>query len=109
MAPLRRPLAIVTARHVADVVPDVDEGFPCIALAASPIDPLNPLLYHKTTNRRIYEDAIAARPGSATYFSTTIAVSDRGDDRDDRRQHRRRLMDAADRHWFFFPEPCART
>lgn len=42
---------------------DVAEGFPDIALAARPIDPANPFLYHKTTNRQVYQDAIAARPG----------------------------------------------
>jgi para-aminobenzoate synthetase/4-amino-4-deoxychorismate lyase len=54
---------------------DVDEGFPRIALAASPIDPSNPFLYHKTTHRRIYEDAIAARPG----FSDVLLHNDRGE------------------------------
>ena len=44
---------------------DVDEGFPSIALAAIPIDSGNPFLYHKTTDRQIYDDAIAARPGFA--------------------------------------------
>jgi para-aminobenzoate synthetase / 4-amino-4-deoxychorismate lyase len=32
--------------------------FPDIALAASPIDSSNPFLFHKTTNRQIYQDAI---------------------------------------------------
>jgi para-aminobenzoate synthetase/4-amino-4-deoxychorismate lyase len=54
---------------------DVNEGFPRIALAASPIDPSNPFLYHKTTNRRIYEDAIAARPG----FGDVLLHNDRGE------------------------------
>ena len=54
---------------------DVDEGFPRIALAASPIDPSNPFLYHKTTNRTVYEDAIAARPG----FSDVLLYNDRGE------------------------------
>jgi para-aminobenzoate synthetase/4-amino-4-deoxychorismate lyase len=42
---------------------DSAERFPDIVLAASPIDPANPFLYHKTTNRQVYEDALAARPG----------------------------------------------
>ncbi|NJN32027.1 MAG: aminodeoxychorismate synthase component I [Synechococcales cyanobacterium RM1_1_8] len=32
-------------------------------LAAQPIDPNNPFLYHKTTQRQVYEQAQAARPG----------------------------------------------
>jgi para-aminobenzoate synthetase/4-amino-4-deoxychorismate lyase len=44
---------------------DVDEGFPPLALAAFPIDSGNPFLYHKTTNRQIYDDAVRARPGFA--------------------------------------------
>jgi len=42
---------------------DVGEGFPSVALAAAPIDSADPFLYHKTTNRRIYDEAVAARPG----------------------------------------------
>ena len=42
---------------------DVGEGFPAVALASWPVDSANPLLYHKTTNRKIYEEAVAARPG----------------------------------------------
>lgn len=44
---------------------DVDEGFPSVALAAFPIDSANPFLYHKTTNRQIYDEAVEARPGFA--------------------------------------------
>jgi para-aminobenzoate synthetase/4-amino-4-deoxychorismate lyase len=54
---------------------DIDAGFPAIALAASPIDPSNPFLYHKTTNRFVYEDAIAARPG----FDDVLLYNDRGE------------------------------
>ena len=54
---------------------DVDAGFPTIALAASPIDPSNPFLYHKTTNRSVYEEAIAARPG----FDDVLLYNDRGE------------------------------
>ncbi|MEO5739226.1 MAG: aminodeoxychorismate synthase component I [Vicinamibacterales bacterium] len=53
----------------------VDAGFPAIALAASPIDPANPFLYHKTTNRSVYEDAIAERPG----FEDVLLYNDRGE------------------------------
>jgi para-aminobenzoate synthetase/4-amino-4-deoxychorismate lyase len=34
-----------------------------VVIARSPVDKLNPFLYHKTTNRRIYEDALSACPG----------------------------------------------
>lgn len=34
-----------------------------VVLARSPVDKSNPFLYHKTTNRRIYEDALSACPG----------------------------------------------
>lgn len=39
------------------------EQQPRVALARKPIDRSNKFLYHKTTNRRAYEDALAARPG----------------------------------------------
>ncbi|HEY3416062.1 MAG TPA: aminodeoxychorismate synthase component I [Armatimonadota bacterium] len=34
-----------------------------VALAKEPIDPADPFLYHKTTNRQVYETARAAHPG----------------------------------------------
>jgi|WetSurMetagenome_2_1015567.scaffolds.fasta_scaffold00105_4 para-aminobenzoate synthetase / 4-amino-4-deoxychorismate lyase len=34
-----------------------------VVLAGSPVDRANPFLYHKTTNRRIYEDALRTCPG----------------------------------------------
>lgn len=34
-----------------------------LALAARPIDPADPFLYHKTTHRTVYEAALAERPG----------------------------------------------
>ncbi len=34
-----------------------------VTLAAEPVDPADPFLYHKTTHRRLYEQALAARPG----------------------------------------------
>ncbi len=36
-----------------------------VCLAPAPIDPSNPFLYHKTTNRGVYEQALAASPGYA--------------------------------------------
>jgi para-aminobenzoate synthetase/4-amino-4-deoxychorismate lyase len=54
---------------------DVDAGFSALALAAAPIDPSNPFLYHKTTNRAVYEEAIAARPG----FQDVLLYNDRGE------------------------------
>ena len=54
---------------------DVDAGFSALALAASPIDSANPFLYHKTTHRAIYEDAIAARPG----FEDVLLYNERGE------------------------------
>jgi len=42
---------------------DAEEGFGDVALAAFPIDSADPFLYHKTTNRDVYADAVAARPG----------------------------------------------
>jgi para-aminobenzoate synthetase/4-amino-4-deoxychorismate lyase len=52
---------------------DIDEGFPSVALAAFPIDSGNPFLYHKTTNRQIYEEAVGARPG----FSDVLLYNER--------------------------------
>jgi branched-subunit amino acid aminotransferase/4-amino-4-deoxychorismate lyase len=34
-------------------------------LAPAPIDPSNPFLYHKTTNRQVYDRALVASPGYA--------------------------------------------
>ncbi len=34
-----------------------------VALAVSPVDASDPTLFHKTTDRRLYEAALAARPG----------------------------------------------
>ena len=54
---------------------DLDAGFPPVALAASAIDSTNPFLYHKTTHRTVYEDAIAARPG----FEDVLLYNERGE------------------------------
>lgn len=53
----------------------VHAGFPDIVLAASPIDSLNPFLYHKTTNRRVYQNAINAMPG----FQDVLLYNDKGE------------------------------
>lgn len=34
-----------------------------LGVAPAPVDPDDPFLYHKTTRRRVYEEALAARPG----------------------------------------------
>jgi para-aminobenzoate synthetase/4-amino-4-deoxychorismate lyase len=34
-----------------------------VGLAAAPVDASDPFLYHKTTNRRVYDDALAGCPG----------------------------------------------
>jgi para-aminobenzoate synthetase/4-amino-4-deoxychorismate lyase len=39
-------------------------GFGNVQLAAEPIDSTDPFLYHKTTNRRAYDHALASRPGA---------------------------------------------
>jgi para-aminobenzoate synthetase/4-amino-4-deoxychorismate lyase len=54
---------------------DMESGFPPITLASEPIDPANPFLYHKTTNRSVYEDAIVACPG----FDDVLLYNDRGE------------------------------
>ena len=33
-----------------------------LGLAAAPVDPADPFLYHKTTHRRVYDQALTARP-----------------------------------------------
>ena len=69
---------VVSRRGSVDITSktqDPDEGFPEIALAADAIDPANPFLYHKTTNREVYEQAIARRPG----FTDVLLYNDRGE------------------------------
>jgi para-aminobenzoate synthetase/4-amino-4-deoxychorismate lyase len=69
---------VVTRQGAVDISSspqDVDAGFPPLALAAAPIDPSNPFLYHKTTNRTVYEEAIAARPG----FQDVLLYNGRGE------------------------------
>lgn len=49
----------------ASIVAPDSSGFPDIALAAQPVDAANPFLYHKTTFRQIYQDALKQVPGAA--------------------------------------------
>jgi para-aminobenzoate synthetase/4-amino-4-deoxychorismate lyase len=46
-------------------IPADGRGFGEVQLAAEPIDADDPFLYHKTTNRRVYERALASRPGAS--------------------------------------------
>jgi para-aminobenzoate synthetase / 4-amino-4-deoxychorismate lyase len=46
-----------------------------VALAESPVNPDNVFLYHKTTNRSVYEDARASRSG----FDDVILYNERGE------------------------------
>jgi para-aminobenzoate synthetase / 4-amino-4-deoxychorismate lyase len=52
-----------------------DEGFAPLALARAPVDRTNPFLYHKTTNRSVYEEAVRSRPG----YSDVLLFNDRGE------------------------------
>ena len=61
------------AVQLSAVLQDPGEKFPELALAVDPVDAANPFLYHKTTNREVYEDAIASRPG----FSDVILFNQR--------------------------------
>jgi para-aminobenzoate synthetase/4-amino-4-deoxychorismate lyase len=53
----------------------VDAGFPPIVLADAPVDASNPFLYHKTTNREVYERALAGRPG----FDDVLLFNEHGE------------------------------
>ncbi|MFC1485421.1 aminodeoxychorismate synthase component I [Candidatus Latescibacterota bacterium] len=46
-----------------------------VCLAKSPVDSSNPFLYHKTTNRSVYEEALAACPG----YDDVILFNERGE------------------------------
>ena len=61
--------------HISAVQHNPDGGFEPVAIAAAPVDPDNPFLYHKTTNRQLYADAIAARPG----FADVLLFNTRGE------------------------------
>jgi para-aminobenzoate synthetase/4-amino-4-deoxychorismate lyase len=61
--------------NLSAVPVDVDAGFPPIVLAENPVDSRNPFLYHKTTNREVYERALAQRPG----FEDVLLFNERGE------------------------------
>jgi para-aminobenzoate synthetase/4-amino-4-deoxychorismate lyase len=78
LPPVPHRVRLVASRHGAIDIssrPHVDSGFSPIAVAASPIDRANPFLYHKTTNRSIYEAAISACPG----FDDVLLYNERGE------------------------------
>jgi para-aminobenzoate synthetase / 4-amino-4-deoxychorismate lyase len=52
-----------------------ESSLPRVVLAAGPIDSSNPFLYHKTTNRDVYQAARAARPG----FDDVLLFNERGE------------------------------
>ncbi|MGE0387098.1 MAG: aminodeoxychorismate synthase component I [Gammaproteobacteria bacterium] len=63
---VRLTLARDGAVHVSSTsLAGVPAGFADLTLARAPIDAADPFLYHKTTHRRVYEDALRACPGFA--------------------------------------------
>lgn len=58
----------------ADPLGPEKSGFGSITIAGSPIHSSNVFLYHKTTNRRIYEEAMKASPG----FDDVILFNEKG-------------------------------
>jgi para-aminobenzoate synthetase/4-amino-4-deoxychorismate lyase len=58
----------------ADPLEPEKSGFGSITIAGSPIHSSNVFLYHKTTNRRIYEEAMKASPG----FDDVILFNEKG-------------------------------
>ncbi len=50
-------------------------GVARVAFAPRPVDPSSPMLFHKTTDRRVYEEAFAARPG----FHDVLLYNGRGE------------------------------
>ena len=70
---------LVVSRHgaveISSAPQDINAGFPVVTLAAVPIDSSNPFLYHKTTDRVAYEDAVASRPG----FEDVLLYNERGE------------------------------
>jgi len=47
----------------------------CLCIAHAPVDSGNPFLYHKTTYRPVYEEALAASPG----YDDVLLFNDRGE------------------------------
>ncbi|NLF39631.1 aminodeoxychorismate synthase component I [bacterium] len=46
-----------------------------VAFAASPVERADPFLHHKTTHRRVYENALASRPG----YGDVLLFNERGE------------------------------
>ena len=63
------------ALQAAPLAPLASAPFLRVALARRPVDPDDVFLYHKTTNRRVYEDAQAEVPG----FDDVILFNGRGE------------------------------
>lgn len=57
------------------VLPAGSESFPDLAVAAAPVNRDDVFLYHKTTHRTVYEDAVKARPG----FDDVLLYNDAGE------------------------------
>jgi para-aminobenzoate synthetase / 4-amino-4-deoxychorismate lyase len=67
-APHRLRLLVSKGGAVSVTASSLEPGmssFPDIALAAQPVDAANPLLYHKTTCRQVYQDALKLVPGAS--------------------------------------------
>ncbi len=59
----------------ATPVASPESGFGDVAVAGSPVDSSDVFLYHKTTNRRVYEDALERSPG----FSDVLLFNEKGE------------------------------
>lgn len=70
-----------------------------VAIAASPIDPNNLFLYHKTTHRKIYEQAKQQHPGA----DDVLLWNPRGELTESCFAN---LVVEQDGHWFTPPVPC---
>jgi len=51
------------------------DGFADVAIAQGAVDMTDPFLYHKTTHRQVYADALATRPG----FRDVLLLNNRGE------------------------------
>lgn len=72
---------------------------PRVAVAARPVDPGDVFLYHKTTHRRVYEEARAARPDCAD----VLLVNTRGEVTESTMANLAVLLD---RRWVTPPADC---
>ncbi|HMB90843.1 MAG TPA: aminodeoxychorismate synthase component I [Rhodothermales bacterium] len=61
----------------AGVIEDEPESFGRVTFAEEPIDSSNPLFYHKTTNRAVYESAF--EQAQAQGFGEVLFVNERGE------------------------------